>query len=375
MDEPLLKVALFVVVTNGFRALGLLAGPRWGGLLLGLPCNSALTLYVYGSQRGVDTAVHAAGTGLFGLVAAVAFALVYNRVIGAGWPLTCAVAASVAGYFVVAWSLSGIQTGQHGWHVLLAVLTVVGAWLLLGRRRSAGVSKARASPGLKSSVRSWLWRTVVPALCPLAVMACEERLGADWAGLLITFPGMSLAVLVLTHLERGPAVSTRMAQALPLGNLSMIAFIAVFCAASPRYGLIWGTAGAFAVALAVLPAVAWVTHEPERPRALSATVPAALSVLASLTHRLKQPCAWNRLVSLAVSQGRRITRFLPRGGGPEWVGQETANARSQPRPCPSRGRASRARARAPHSPIRSDRMTRRRACRYQRFSPWLEALV
>jgi hypothetical protein len=124
-------------------------------------------------------------------------------------------------------------------------------------------------------------------------MLCKERLGTGWAGVLMTFPSMSLTLLVLTSLERGPDAAIRMGQVLPLGNLSMIAFLVVFGVGSPAYGLAGGTFAAVLAALAPLPGVAWWTRRAE--------VLGDISSLAPRPH-----------VSLSRRRGDRAHRFSPR---------------------------------------------------------------
>ena len=67
-----------------------------------------------------------------------------------------------------------------------------------------------------------------------------------------TFPGLTLTVLVMTHLESGAGPAIKMARALPSGNLGMVAFLAAFRFASPVLGLGWGTASGYLAALAML---------------------------------------------------------------------------------------------------------------------------
>jgi hypothetical protein len=87
--------------------------------------------------------------------------------------------------------------------------------------------------------------------------------GASWAGLFTTFPAMSLAVLVATHLEAGPAAACRMAKAMPPGNLITLMFLAAFRLAGHRIGLGWGTACGYAIALATLLALEGLVRSAE----------------------------------------------------------------------------------------------------------------
>ena len=67
-----------------------------------------------------------------------------------------------------------------------------------------------------------------------------------------TFPGVTLTVLWLTHLEAGPASALRMTRSLPFGNLGMVGFLAAFRFACPRFGLVGGTVAGYLASLTIL---------------------------------------------------------------------------------------------------------------------------
>jgi hypothetical protein len=76
--------------------------------------------------------------------------------------------------------------------------------------------------------------------------------GPAWAGLVSTFPSMSLVVLAVTHLEAGPAEACRIAKVLPAGNSSTLAFLATFHLASTKIGLAGGMFAGYAAAVTSL---------------------------------------------------------------------------------------------------------------------------
>ena len=257
-DLPL-RLAILVAMTHGFRALGRLAGPRWGGLVLGLPCSTAVLLIGYGLERGVEHAVGTAEGSLLGLVAAVAMPLVYAQALGSGWRLPGAISAAVGAYLVVAAGVSHAADGGAVGCLALSLMAVLTACHVAGRIRVATERGRRCAPS-----RLWVLgcRMLVPMAYLWFVMTVQDSAGNLLAGLLSTFPGMSLTVLVVTHLEAGPVAASRLARALPPGNLSMISFLAVFRFGSPQLGLAWGTALGYAAALATLVVVERIFRRP-----------------------------------------------------------------------------------------------------------------
>ena len=95
-------------------------------------------------------------------------------------------------------------------------------------------------------------RTAIPAIYGLVLGMVQMMAGPSWAGLVSTFPSMSLVVLAVTHLEAGPAETSRIAKVLPAGNTSTLAFLAAFRLIGPTVGMSGGTIAGYAAALLAL---------------------------------------------------------------------------------------------------------------------------
>jgi hypothetical protein len=246
-----LQIAILVAVTQGLRALGRLAGPRRCGLLLGLPSSTTLMLLYCGCEHGTGGAMVAAESSLLGLVAAAMLPLAYARATRVGSRPLLAPAAAVAAYVALASVSRILPDSGAGAYLGLSIAGVLAACSLAGRVRIAsGASRPGAGTWLR--LRELALGTAVPATLVVTIKMVGVVGGVDWAGLFTTFPAMSLAVLVVTHLEAGPAAACRMAKAMPPGNLITIGFLAAFRLVGPRLGLGWGTGCGYAVALATL---------------------------------------------------------------------------------------------------------------------------
>jgi hypothetical protein len=123
------------------------------------------------------------------------------------------------------------------------------ALMLLYCGHEYGVGEAMAAA--ESSLLGLVAAATLPLAYALILMVRIARAlgGANWAGLFTTFPAMSLAVLVATHLESGPQAACRLAKAMPPGNLITFMFLAAFRLAGHRIGLGWGTVCGYAFAL------------------------------------------------------------------------------------------------------------------------------
>ena len=310
MMVPIVQVAVLVVLTHVFRAIVLFAGPRRSGLLMGLPSTTAVVLVCSGLERGLPEATGAAEACLIGLVAAASVPLVYARCVAARWPLPWIPCIAIAGYLGVAGVLRGVPAAGPWECVAVAVFGVVIACILAQRRRKRS-ERFTAETVLESSPRlprsSWISRSAVPASYFLAVRGMRSLAGPNFAGMFITCPGTSLAVLVTTHLEAGPGAACRMAAAMPMGSLCMLSFLSVFRFGIPRLGLTWGTALAYLVALATLFAVERISrlHESIQGRRwLSRELRAARTRFA----RFDPALGW---AITGRASARRASRFLP----------------------------------------------------------------
>jgi hypothetical protein len=245
----LVQIAILVAMTHGLRALGHVAGPRRCGLMLGLPSSTALMLLYCGHEYGVGEAIAAAESSLLGLVAAASLPLAYARAIQVvPRPLLAPVAAIVA-YVAVAAVFRSLPDAGAAARVSLSIAGVLVACSLARRVRiAAGEPRPSAGPWLRHLALG----TMVPGALIVTVRIVRAVGGASWAGLFTTFPAMSLAVLVATHLEAGPAAACRMARAMPPGNLITLMFLASFRLAGHRIGLGWSTACGYAIAVATL---------------------------------------------------------------------------------------------------------------------------
>ena len=245
----LLKCAALIVMIHGFRVIGRIAGPRWSGLALGLPSTTAIVLILCGSERGSSAAIDMADSSLLGLAAAVALPLVYAQAVRLRWCFPASFAAAVAGYLVIAIGVGCLPTVGTLTRIGVACFAILSAthWA----RRIATPEGAGASASL-SSFQVMAARTAIPAIYGLVLGVVQRMAGPSWAGLVSTFPSMSLVVLAVTHLEAGPAEASRIAKVLPSGNTSTLAFLAAFRLISPAIGLGSGTIAGYAAALFAL---------------------------------------------------------------------------------------------------------------------------
>jgi hypothetical protein len=257
----LVKCVALIVMIHGIRALGRLAGPRWSGLVLGLPSTTAIVLVVCGCEQGATSATVMAEGSMLGLVAAVALPLGYAGAVGRGWRLPGAAAIAICAYVVVATGLGCLRVIGTFPRLALAAIAIVVATSWVGRI-SLHVRNAGQHLESHSIVRTMVLRSLIPTFYVLLLGSVERLGGPGWAGLVSTFPSMSFVVLVVTHLEVGPVEASRIARVLPAGNASTLAFLAAFRLTCLEGGIRWATIAGYLAAVIALVVIEVLARNP-----------------------------------------------------------------------------------------------------------------
>jgi hypothetical protein len=238
MDNLTLKL----VVTPALIGAATLAGRRWGqsigGWLVGLPLTTGPVAFFIALDHGEAFAAAAVVGSLAGAVAEVAFSLAYGwSALRCRWP--AALLAGTAAYAAVAALVQGLALGALALFVLVVVALAVSLRLM---PRGAAGGAAVVAPRWDLPARMVLATTVVLVLTALA-----PRLGAQWSGLLATYPLFAAILTAFGHRLQGAGAAIGVLRGLLFGLFSFAGFCLVLA-----LGLVpLGIAGAFAAAIAV----------------------------------------------------------------------------------------------------------------------------
>lgn len=258
MTTTVIKILVIVGLTHGLRWLSQIAGPRWGGLMAGLPSTTAVVLFFLACENGEDYAVRAADSGAIGLVAGAVLAIVFS------WAaLNCrswifALAAAGASFASVA-AVSPLILSLAAPLPLLLVISA--ACLLAALAQSMPTATLAASTKInRSAWRGMILRTVIPTTCVLTVTTLGQHLGTVAAGLLGTFPCMLASMLVVTSLEDGVTAACKLAQSFPLGQLATLSFVIVFGQLCPSIGVTSALLIGYIAAIMTLGTIEWISR-------------------------------------------------------------------------------------------------------------------
>ncbi|BEL06467.1 hypothetical protein Q0Z83_046580 [Actinoplanes sichuanensis] len=237
----LLLAPLLVVASS-------LAGRRWGdrvtGVLVAFPIVAGPILLITCLEQGVEFGARAAAASLLGLVSLAVFSVVFTYAARRWrWPAALAVSWAATGIADVA--LAGRNLAA-GWALLLVAAAIVaGRWLL------AAVHDGTADGG---RVRPPWWdlpgRAIATAALVLFVTGIAATAGPVVTGILAPFPIATSVVAAFVHAQQGPAAVARTMT----GVLQGLAGFAVFCFLASVLLVPLGVGGAFAAAVAGVPA-------------------------------------------------------------------------------------------------------------------------
>lgn len=165
MTITVIKILVIVGLTHGLRWLSQKTGPRWGGLLAGLPSTSAVVLFFLACENGEEYAARAADSGALGLCAGSALALAFSYAVSRGRTLAISLAAAGASFMGVA-VVSPLILSLTTPIPLLLVISF--SCLLAALAQSMPTATLAASTKInRSAWRGMILRTVIPTTCVL----------------------------------------------------------------------------------------------------------------------------------------------------------------------------------------------------------------
>lgn len=260
MAITVIKILVIVGLTHGLRWLSQKAGPRWGGLMAGMPSTSAVVLYFLAYENGEEYATRAADSGALGLCAGSALALAFSWAASSGRSMAFALTAAGVSFVAVA-AVSPLILSLAA---PLSLFLVISACCLLAAVSQSIPPSASTTPtSLKTHTRRGvILRTFIPATCVVLVTMLSQHLGTLGTGLLGTFPCMLTSMIIVTSLEDGVLAASKLAQAFPMGQLATLSFVILFGQLYPSIGVTSALLVGYIAAIMTLGAIEWITRIP-----------------------------------------------------------------------------------------------------------------
>lgn len=244
----LAKIIVTLIMILLLTAIAEHVNPKIAGILSGYPIGSAILLYFYGLEYGVEFASVSAIYNLAGLVPSLIFAVVYLFVLRRkpDSSVILATLAALAGYLLSAVIIGALQLSPA------AAITLSAGGLLFCSYLMRSRSELALAPKLPFQLRVFLFRAVCAATLVITITALAGLVGSSWAGILSAFPLILMPLVLIVHLHFGAACARSLLSHFPVGLWSVFCYSLTLSLVYPRYGLYLGTLFGFGVATLVL---------------------------------------------------------------------------------------------------------------------------
>ena len=236
----LFKVFLSFLTGGVFTTITLYAaekyGPKFGGIIAGLPSTTAVGLFFIGYAQSAQAASQAATlmpAAVGGsLIFVIAYVMLCRRT---GYKLALLIASIV--WLTIALPLAYFRF-EDMYTATLFFLAVWIATLFYMRRQTTDVKMPEKMSYTKAQM---LWRAVFAGALIASAVVISSLFGPLWGGALAAFPAMFLTTFIILCRAYGCEYSTAFAKSTPLGLFGVIPYLWGVHFLYPGYGLIIGT--------------------------------------------------------------------------------------------------------------------------------------
>ncbi|MFH1106756.1 MAG: DUF3147 family protein [Candidatus Micrarchaeota archaeon] len=217
-------------------------GSRLGGIVLGLPSTTLVSIIFIGWTQGEAAVVSATPILPVAIAISSLFPGVFVRLHGRGLP------AAFSGA-LLAWAAVSVPIAVIGIKDIWLSLVLAAAVYVVAFRLLEGV-RPRRLERMRFSIQEFLLRAGFSGSVVALAVLLAKTLGPLWGGLFSAFPAAFSSSTVLLAHRHGLEFASSVAKAMPLGSMTSVAFAVALYMLVPALGLAAGILGAFACSVA-----------------------------------------------------------------------------------------------------------------------------
>lgn len=234
--------------------------PKWAGVFSGFPTGTAIILYFYGLEYGIEFAGHSAIYNMVGLVAMQMFLFGYylGGVLRARYEILASVAGGLFAYLTTIFILS-IFSFNIFWAIIIPISSFFIFHFLFRKIPDIRVDKRRKTTWNVIALRATFATLTISFITEIA-----KLIGPDWAGLLSAFPSTLFPLMLIIHWSYGQQFVHAMIKHVPSGLGGLLAYSVVLYLSYPSAGLYPGMLLALATALLYLIAFPVIIYARDR---------------------------------------------------------------------------------------------------------------
>lgn len=244
----LYKFILTAIVVVGLSFVAEQISPRWAGILSGFPTGTAITLYFYGLENGLEFAGSSAIFNMVGLVAMQMFILCYylGGMVAKRYTLATAVCCGMIGYGATVGFLAMLPVTPIVAVVIPVLSFVLFKWLF------SKIESRRINKAIQGSGRVVAVRAIIAALTIALITGVAHLVGHSWAGLFSAFPATLFPLLMIIHYSYGRDYAFAIIKHVPDGLGGLLIYSLILYLVYPGVGLLGGIGLAFGGAFSYL---------------------------------------------------------------------------------------------------------------------------
>jgi uncharacterized membrane protein (GlpM family) len=222
--------------------------PRWAGVLSGFPTGTAITLYFYGLENGLEFAGRSAIYNMVGLVA-MQMCIYCYFLAGKAYTklsLATAVCGAILGYGVTATILSKLSVT-----LFMAIVIPIASFFFFWKLFQP-IGTRTIQDSIKTGWGVIVARAVFAALIISVITGISRLVGEPWAGLFSAFPTTLFPLLLIIHYSYGGEYAYAIIKHVPEGLGGLLVYSLIIYIVYPHINLYGGILLAFGGALIYL---------------------------------------------------------------------------------------------------------------------------
>ncbi len=247
MDLFGIQIALSFIVGGLYIATSIRIaeafGPKWGGLIIGLPSTSLVSFVFIGLTQDVQAVVNATPIVPLAFGVNALFVLAFVHLYRHGWK------AALLGALLF-WAAIIVPVTWLGLNDLL--ISLAGALVCIAMALHWGKTiPSRKTEKNRFSNKDFLFRAAFSGFIIASAVFLAKTQGPIWGGLMAGFPAAFLSSMLLLSRRHGIGFAASVAKSMPLGNLASIGFVLAAYVLLPWLGLWTGLLAAYFVSVGV----------------------------------------------------------------------------------------------------------------------------
>ena len=239
-------LAAFFVIALSFVAEYI--SPKWAGIFSGFPTGTAIILYFYALENGLEFAGVSAIYNMVGLVAMQMFLFCYylSGSVAKKFKIIFSVIGAIIGYTVTILFLS-----RFSFSPFLAVLIPLIS-IFIFRILFQKIDYSEIDVKIKPTWKVILGRAGLAALIISFITGIAELVGHTWAGLFSAFPTTVFPLLLIIHFGYGEHYVYSIIKHVPDGLGALLTYSLIIYLSYPQFNLYLGIILAFSGSLVYL---------------------------------------------------------------------------------------------------------------------------